>query len=180
MLISNVPEIFQNAIASDFEEKRQYSFENRESLFITGLCGTGKTHLAVALGNMAMINKPKDLRVSESNFISYPEFVVDIKCSFGETAYKSMRNLISNLSGGFLILDDICTSKNPTPIDVDTLYLIVNERYQRRIPTIYTSNLTLKEIGAAYNDRIASRLSACRIIELTGKDRRLQMKSCSG
>jgi len=180
MSISHVPDIFSTACVSDFTEPRSYSFEKRESVFITGLCGTGKTHLAVALGRMAMRNKPKDLRVTESTFVNYPEFIIDVKCSFGETAYKSMRSLISNLSGGFLILDDICTSKNPTPIDVDTLYLIVNERYQRRIPTIYTSNLTLEEIGAAYNDRIASRLSACNIIELTGNDRRLQMKSCSG
>jgi DNA replication protein DnaC len=174
MLIYDIPKIFEKAGVEDFKNKYEYTFDKRESVFITGLCGTGKTHLAIALGIMAMTNKKEDLRVSESKFINYPDFIIDIKCSFGDSAYKSMRKLISDLSSGFIILDDICTSKSPTPIDVDTLYLIVNERYQRQIPTIYTSNLSLKEIGSMYNDRIASRLSACKIIELTGSDRRIK------
>lgn len=173
-MISDIPRLFANASVNDFVGKFTYSFDNRESLFITGLCGTGKTHLAVALGKLAMEKKDPDLRVSESRFINYPELVIDVKCSFGENSHKSMQRLISDLSGGFIILDDICTSKAPTPIDVDTLYLIVNDRYQRQIPTIYTSNLSLAEIKEKYNDRISSRLSACKIIELTGKDRRLQ------
>jgi DNA replication protein DnaC len=174
MSISNVPQLFKSANVSDFKESYTFSFENRESVFITGICGTGKTHLAVALGKMAMENKKEELRVSESKFINYLDFIIDVKCSFGDSAYKSMRKLIAELSGGFVILDDICMSKNPTPIDIDTLYLIVNNRYQRQIPTIYTSNLSLDEIGNIYNDRIASRLSSCKIIKLTGNDRRLK------
>lgn len=173
MSINNVPQLFKSANVADFKEPYTFSFENRESIFITGICGTGKTHLAIALGKMAMENKKEELKVSESKFINYPDFIIDVKCSFGDSAYKSMRKLISDLSGGFVILDDICISKNPTPIDIDTLYLIVNDRYQRQTPTIYTSNLSLDEIGNIYNDRIASRLSACKIIKLTGNDRRL-------
>lgn len=173
-MISDIPRMFAKADVKDFDNKFSYCFDKRESLFITGACGTGKTHLAVALGKYAMENKNPELMVSDSKFINYPEFVIDIKCSFGESAHKSMQRLITDIAGGFIILDDICTSKNPTPIDVDALYLIVNDRYQRQIPTIYTSNLSIAEIRATYNDRIASRLSSCRIINLTGKDRRLK------
>lgn len=173
-MISDIPRMFANADTKDFGDKFKYSFDTRESIFITGLCGTGKTHLAVALGKYAMENKNPEIRVSDSRFINYPEFVIDVKCSFGEAAHKSMQRLISGIAGGFIILDDICTSKAPTPIDVDTLYLIVNDRYQGQIPTIYTSNLSIEEIKSLYNDRISSRLSACRIIKLNGNDRRIK------
>jgi DNA replication protein DnaC len=174
MLIFNTPKKFASADVTDFKEKYEFSFDSRESLFITGACGTGKTHLSIALGNMAIKNKNEDVPIKQSKFVNYPDFIVDVKCSFNDSSSSSMRKLISDVLYGFIIFDDICTSKSPTAVDIDTLYLIVNERYQENIPTIYTSNLSLKEIATAYNDRISSRLSACKIIELTGKDRRLK------
>jgi len=51
---------------------------------------------------------------------------------------------------------------------------IVFELIDRRVgkPTIITSNLSLIEIGEMYDDRIADRLRAGTVIELTGESRR--------
>ena len=79
-MISGIPRMFVNASVKDFNDKFLYVFDNRESIFITGLCGTGKTHLAVALGKYAMTHKHKDLRVIGSQFVNYYGLMIYIKC----------------------------------------------------------------------------------------------------
>ena len=56
------------------------------------------------------------------------------------------------------------------------LYEIINERLMSGKQTIVTSNMSLDEIGANIDDRLASRLSSYHIIELTGADRRRMRK----
>ena len=44
------------------------------------------------------------------------------------------------------------------------------------LPTIFTSNITLKEISVLMSDRIASRIASGDVFELKGSDRRLSNK----
>ena len=86
-----------------------------------------------------------------------------------------MSEILDSAITGFRIIDDIGTGK-PTETAIEALYLIVNARYEQMLPTIYTTNLSMAEMCSVYGDRIASRLSACREIELIGRDRRVSKK----
>ena len=74
---------------------------------------------------------------------------------------------------GLLFLDDL-GAENATDFVRDTLYLIINRRYEGKLPVIITSNLDLGELSDSVGDRIASRIAGmCDMVELEGGDRRL-------
>ena len=71
---------------------------------------------------------------------------------------------------GFLVLDDIGTRAATAP-QQDAAYAIVCARMGK--PTVYTSNLDPEGLAKVYDDRVVSRLCAGRVVEFTGKDRRM-------
>lgn len=170
---SDFPTIFQTSDVSDFTNKYRYAFD--DSVLILGKCGTGKTHLAVALFKDAFvrcIENDIEYPRPDNLFYNFQTVAIRIKSAFKDGS-DSMEAVIKPLMNMPKIIDDICTAK-PTETAIETLYCIVNHRYEYQIPTIYTSNLSMSEISEMYGDRIASRLSACRIIKLEGKDRRVK------
>ena len=59
----------------------------------------------------------------------------------------------------------------PTRLSSDLLYNILNYRATAGLPVILSSNLTLEQLGAAYHERITSRvLCGCTIYNFVGKD----------
>jgi len=56
-----------------------------------------------------------------------------------------------------LILDDLGTEVT-NQFTNSCLYLVINERINKHLPTIINTNLTGKEIKQRYTDRIASRI----------------------
>ena len=58
-----------------------------------------------------------------------------------------------------------------TTFSQSVLYNILNERITAGLPVILSSNLTLEQISATYNERIASRiLCGCTSFVFTGED----------
>ena len=49
---------------------------------------------------------------------------------------------------------------------------VVNDREFAKKQTIITTNLNMKQISDLYDERLASRLSAYKIIEMSNKDKR--------
>ena len=145
-----------------------------KSYFITGPCGSGKTHLAVAIMKELIINSKMDASsLLECHFSSFPETIALVKDSFGgkDSAVDALRSACK--CKGVAIIDDICFLK-AGETEVNSLLIMVNYRYANCLPSIYTANLSLKEISKLYGDRLASRLASCEQIDLTGKkDRRL-------
>jgi DNA replication protein DnaC len=169
--LMSIPIRFKKAMIEHFESP--YDFDLQSSVLITGACGTGKTHLAVALAKQAFLSLNDSNSVFPDNhFYNFQEIIIKVKSSFRDSS-ESMDKIIAPLLKGFRIIDDIGASK-PTDTTIETLYTIVNKRYEDELATIYTTNLSLAEISNVYGDRIASRLSDCRRIVLTGNDRRLK------
>lgn len=151
---------------------RKYSLEPINSLFFTGVCGCGKTHLAVAiLREMVKANT-----VERAYFITAPELLLEIRRSFQDSADTNEGEIIEYYATmPFLILDDLGAEK-VSEWAVTTLYLIVDRRNREERPTIFTSNLGLDEIEQKLNARIASRLADCRVIQLDMPDYRKMRK----
>lgn len=143
-------------------------------IYLHGAVGTGKTHIAYAIAR----------HLEETGgwlrFWNVTELLREVKLDFGRDDVQRRRpeaDLLEPSSFGTkypLVLDDIGAEK-PTDFVAETLYLIVNARYNNALPTIFTSNLDLGQLSDRVGERIASRIAEmCQVVELTGGDRRLK------
>jgi DNA replication protein DnaC len=178
---AEIPAMFRSASMSDFPKAiNDIACKiNPEApgLLISGKCGTGKTHLAVAVMKklaLSFFDKKKDIDYFfKGEFLSFPDIAVSIKASFSKDG-DNIYSILKSANREYLNLyDDICSMKATESI-IEAVYFLVNSRYERMLPSIYTTNLSLSEISDIYGDRVASRLSSCIIINLTGEDRRLR------
>lgn len=71
-----------------------------------------------------------------------------------------------------LIVDDVGVEKT-TDFVLQSAYLLFNKREQNELPVYGTSNLTIEQIEAKLDDRIASRIKGmCHVVPVSGEDQR--------
>ena len=116
--------------------------------------GSGKTRMAASIGN-ELIRMGYQVKFAGSMNI-----VQEIKKSWDKDNQLSESKLLDQLSDvEILIIDDFGTEKRQDNQDWwinNRFYQIVNERYESKRVTIYTSNFLLKNIG--YDERIKNRI----------------------
>jgi len=111
-----------------------------KGLLLTGGCGAGKTHLAVA-ALIEIINDGKPGRVLFSNF---QDLIQEIQASFDNDQVPTKSELLRPLLEVDLLVLDELGSQKPTMFVQDILYYVINSRYNAELTTIFTTN---------YNDR---------------------------
>ena len=127
-----------------------------EWLVLMGSHGTGKTHLAVAIANYRL-----DLGRS-AIFIVVPDLLDRLRATFSPTSDVTYDELFESArSTPLLILDDL-GAQSSTPWAQEKLYQILNERYNRRLPTVITTNLRLEDMDL----RLRSRIGDSNLAEL--------------
>lgn len=135
-------------------------------LLLMGGCGTGKTHLAVAaLQEIVAQDKPGRLL-----FRNFQELVQDLQASFDsdETPRKS-EILQPLLEVDVLVLDELGSQK-ATQFVQDTLFYIINGRYNEMKATIFTTNYL--DDPRAGEERLEERIGArlrSRLYEMAAK-----------
>lgn len=141
-----------------------------ESWFLWGPYGTGKTGLAVGLAREWLEN---EWEMSDGGIIlfrSVPRLLSDIRGTYNrkdDSTEPTEAELLEQYTKcALLVLDDLGAEqvKNSGWVE-DRLFQIIGERHDNLLPTIFTSNLSLKEVA----DRIGERI-AWRIAEMVGKD----------
>lgn len=168
-----VPLRYADATFADVPKNIKNAFEKlpdtRKGMYLHGGVGTGKTHIAYAL------MKEARSREISTRFYNTGELLREIKQDFNRPwGEKSHIDEAIMEYRGLLILDDIGAEKISDWV-AETFYIIVNERYNEKLPTIFTSNLNISELSGHVGDRITSRIiEMCDVFELTGSDRRLQ------
>lgn len=135
-------------------------------LIFSGPVGTGKTHLAAAISNRL-------LGAVGVLFISCPEFLLKLREAMnGRNASRNLSLMVTAKTAGFLVLDDIGTEKSSEWV-IETLFILINHRYEFKLPTILTTNCNLTELEKKLGARITSRLvEMCRCIRFSGPDYR--------
>jgi DNA replication protein DnaC len=135
------------------------------STYIFGKADTGKTVYAAFM----MLQEVKALYLAggpidqyqKCIFISTPELFHKIKTSYNHMAGDETEDELINYYSRvhLLVLDDIGVDK-ATDWVLQTLYLIINRRYEAMKKTIFTSNLSLEALAASLgDDRITSRIA---------------------
>lgn len=139
-----------------------------DGLFITGPCGTGKTHLAAAMVRH-LVTKGANVKLMRC-----ADFYRDVRGMFAGDALLTESAVLSPLEKArFLILDDLGAGSLS---DCERRYSleVLDVRLNKLRPTVVTSNWSVQEISERMDDRIASRLAGFMQLELAGRDRRVQ------
>ena len=122
----------------EFIEKIDES-SNIKGLYLNGNFGCGKTYLLSAMLN-ELAKKGKKVAI-----IYYPEFLRNLKESFNDgEEYKAKFNYIKNVD--LLLLDDIGAESVTEWSRDEVLGTILQYRMEEKLPTFFTSNLTIEEL----------------------------------
>ncbi len=132
-----------------YQRARQFAESPDGWLVIMGGYGTGKTHLAAAIGNYRLsLGEP-------ALFMVVPDLLDHLRSAYApgsEVGYDDLFEAVRQAP--LLILDDLGTQIS-TQWAQEKLYQLFNHRYIFRLPTVFTTNNSLDEIGG----RLASRMS---------------------
>lgn len=145
-------------------------------MYLYGASGTGKTYLAACIGNMLL-----DAGV-QVVFVNVNAILSEIRYSYSQRG-SELPIVRKYTEAELVIFDDIGTEKYATKSEAlsfaqDKLFQIIDGRYVRQLPTIFTSNYTLERLvnerGMLVKtvDRIAE--MSTRKFEMRGKPRRLE------
>lgn len=118
--------------------------QEHANVLIAGECGTGKSHLAQALGHCA-VRQGYDVL-----FCSQTQLLGGLNAARATATYE--RRLQALVRVPVLIIDDFALKPLRSPADED-LHDLIAERYERA-STVITSNLALNEWGEAFPNRL--------------------------
>jgi DNA replication protein DnaC len=138
----------QKAFEVAFRAAHAFAEEPRGWLVLSGGYGSGKTHLAAAIGNYRH-------SLGESPvFVVVPDLLDHLRATFNPSSSVSYDELFEQIrSARLLILDDLGT-QSATPWAREKLYQIFNYRYNAELPTVITTSDSLNDI----DPRIRSRM----------------------
>lgn len=158
----DVPPGLQNIINKYFDNENKFILDGKikSSVYIYGTVGTGKTRAAYAIKNKV----DETLGRWFTWFYNFTDMMMYVKIR--ESDCKDANDLcLDKISEhkGLLIIDDF-GAKQASSFSVDMLYLILNYRYERMLPTIITSNLTLEQVEKDFGERISSRIDRMAVL----------------
>lgn len=134
--------------------------DNHKGLYLNGNFGCGKTYLLSAMLN-ELAKRGKKVAI-----IYYPEFLRKLKESFGDgSEYQNMFNDIKKAD--LLLFDDIGAEVVTEWNRDEVLGPILQYRMDQKLPTFFTSNLTIEELEQhlSVTNREVDVVKARRIIE---------------
>lgn len=140
------------AFASGYAERFDEVLETGRSALFIGKPGTGKTHLAVGIGMSAMRDNRSVL------FTTVIRALRRVKDTWNRDSQESESEAVAALTyPDLLILDEVGVQFG-SEAEKLILFDVLNERYERRRPTLLLSNLGLNEVRAYLGERIFDRL----------------------
>lgn len=140
-------------------------------IYVYGPVGTGKTRLACSI-----LNDLWTARTARVRFIRVPELLIRLQPNMltGDEADALIADLVNV---PVLALDDVGANSG-SDFSRRMIQTLADARGDRCHRTVWTSNLTLDDLGAFLGDeRLPSRIAgSCRAVEVRGPDQRTLRK----
>lgn len=117
-------------------------------LLLEGSYGSGKTHLAAAIGNARLTHGEFVL------FVTTPDLLDHLRVSYTDDADAGYDETFERIRGcDLLILDDLGV-ENPSAWAKEKLFQLLNHRYTHRLSTVITTNVELDRLDARLSSRL--------------------------
>jgi len=127
--------------------------DENANVLVVGPCGTGKSHIAQAIGHCAV-------RLGhEVIFTTQTKMLGQLHAARATNSYDRKLNAMAKVD--LLIIDDFGLKPLRTPQDED-IHDLIGERYERK-STIITSNLDLNEWSDAFPNKLLGSATIDRI-----------------
>lgn len=137
-----------------------------QTLIFLGAVGTGKTHLASGI-----------IYECGGLYRLAPAIVEEIRRAKSFSARETEAEILDNYGSARLLVIDEIGRGVAAAEEQYMLYQIINERYNRRKPTVLISNQTKKDflnyVGIAAADRLTE---SAQVVEFTGKSYRGEIR----
>lgn len=139
---------FMTEYAEQFSRVR----ETGRSAILCGLPGTGKTHLAIGVAlHVIALGKA-------AAFTTVQRMIRRLKDSWRKDSIESESDVINLLVYPDLLIIDEIGVQFGSEFEKNFMFDLLNERYEKRKPTILLSNLTSAEIKVFLGERVYDRL----------------------
>lgn len=158
-------------VGKTFDNYKTWSNDHREivnhlktgrSAIIYGGNGVGKTHLA-----FAAIRAQVELGISSRYALAF-DFFTEVKRSFRDDSTDAI--LKRYATAGYLVIDEVDKAFG-SQTEFVYLYSLINERYNRMLPTVLITNADEAELVSVIGSSTLSRVAGDgAIIELKGQD----------
>jgi DNA replication protein DnaC len=141
-------------------------------LLFAGPPGTGKTHLAVAV----LVELIETYRV-RGRFVDFTGLMQELHASMDQNSPHSRTSLLDPLERAEVLVVDELGAQKPSAWASDIVYNLLNQRYARRQPTLFTTNYRLQEAAvrsdsldrgpdASYGSALSTRIPAMLVSRL--------------
>lgn len=149
-----------SSLREAFEAAQAFAENPKGWLSLHGTYGSGKTHLAAAIGNY------QSAKGSPPLFIVVPDLLDHLRAAFAPNSGISLDKRFNEVrTAQLLILDDLGT-QSATPWAREKLYQLFNYRYNAELPTVITSSIMPDELDQRLYSRMSDR-RLCRIQIIT-------------
>lgn len=143
-----------------FRAARQFAENPQGWLVLMGNYGSGKTHLAAAIGHYCADQGNPPV------FLGILDFLDHLRATFSPTSTVTLDQRFEEVrQAQLLILDDLGT-QTATPWARDKLYQLFNYRYNAELPTVITTSTSLEEMDPRLRSRMLDK-RLCTIYALT-------------
>lgn len=158
---------FENFVCtSETQKMARERMQRCEPCYLFGPYGVGKTHLLAAMINLKLS------KMVPAMFVSAPWLFEGLR-----------RDMFRDGNTEHLVIDDACTvdflaiddlgKEKPTAMVEEKLFMIIDCRLSKGLPTSFSSNLPLDEQSNRIDGAIKSRMhEMCEVICVRGKDYR--------
>ncbi|NBB11797.1 ATP-binding protein [Pseudomonas sp. SLFW] len=140
-------------ICREYAENFPAHAQRGRSLMLLGNVGTGKTHLATAVGNHII----REFSLA-ALYVTAGSVIRHVKSSFDrDTAHNEVQAYQLFAAPDLLILDEVGV-QNATEFERTVMFELINSRYEAMKPTIVISNRGRDELPTYMGDRVVDRL----------------------
>ncbi len=173
---------------------KNYPAQEVGLLFI-GPCGVGKTHLAVSV-----LRELVETKWVFGLFYDFRDLIREIQSTFSPDSALSESAILSPIFDAEVLVLDELGAKRTTAWVEETVFYIINHRYNNRKLTLFTSNFLdsdepedkrdpfYKKKDEKDNESLATRIGVrlrsrifemCKVVEMAGDDYRTKIKQAN-